>query len=450
MYMSNVRATVKDKLPSGVLRLLLPVYHFLRALVANIMFGFPARRLKIIAITGTNGKTTTAAYVASILRSAGNKVGVSSTAYFEVGDKHTENITNMTVTDPFKLNKLLAKMRLARVDWVVLEVTSHGLQQNRIWGIPIKAAIVTNLTKEHQDYHGNMKNYAAAKAKLLRKNPEIIVLNRDDAWFDYFDKFNAPHKMSFGSGDDADARITKASMKTNGSDISLVMDKTVEIDMKTQLPGRYNVYNAVAAASATYLLHIDKAAIRKGVAALDAIAGRLEPIDEGQNFNAIVDYAHTPDALSNVLETVRAFTKNRIILVFGSCGDRDKKKRPHMGKVAVEFADRIVLTDEEPYTEKPEAIRKAIMRGIEKAGGAAKTKEIADRRQGIEEGLKIARKGDSVLITGMGHQQYRVVGKEKLPWDDREVVRELLKENIDSKKTSEEKSKANKESKKEK
>ncbi len=431
--MSAMRRWLKKIIPTGLLRHILPAYHWLRGVLASVLYGFPARRMQIIAVTGTNGKTTTSSFIASILRSAGYRVGVSTTAYYQIGDKVTPNETNMTVTDPFKVQKMLAKMRAKRVDWVVLEVTAHGLQQFRLWGIPFKAAVVTNLTQDHLDYFGTMENYAAAKAKLLKMMPDSIVLNRDDEWFDYFNQFEAgQHKMSFGISEEADCRIEEAKLGAKGSTFKLTIDKTTEMKLATKLVGKFNVYNAVAAVAATYLLHVDKHHIGEGLLDLEAVPGRMETIDVGQSFSVIVDYAHTPDALQNLLETLSALTKRRVILVFGSCGDRDALKRPGMGEIAAKLADRIILTDEEPYTEDPAAIRKQIYKGIKKVkGGESKCKEIASRRDGIAEAFKIARPDDTVVITGMGSQTYMTVGAgKKIPWDDREVAKELLKDKL--------------------
>ena len=418
------------------MRHVLPAYHWSRGVTANLIYGFPARRLQIIGVTGTNGKTTTSSYIASILRSAGYRVGVSTTAYFQINDDVTVNDTNMTVTDPFKVQKMLAKMRAKRVDWVVLEVTAHGLQQYRLWGVPFKAAVITNLTQDHLDYFGTMEHYAAAKAKLLKLLPDVIVLNRDDDWFDYFNKFPAgQHKMSYGTSDEADCRIEEASLGAKGSTFKLTIDKTNEMKLATKLAGKFNVYNATAAVATAYLLHVDRQSIGEGLLALESVPGRLESIEAGQPFSVIVDYAHTPDALQNLLETLQALTKRRVILVFGSCGDRDALKRPGMGKIAATLADRIVLTDEEPYSEDPAKIRKQIFKGIAKVkGGEAKCKEIPGRRDAIEHAFNIARKDDVVVLTGMGNQSYMTIGAgKKIPWDDREVARELLKEKLSTK-----------------
>ena len=410
-------------------RRLLPTYHFWRAVLANCLYLFPARNMKVIAVTGTNGKTTTASYIASILEADGKKVGVSSTAYYRIGDQEIVNDTNMTVIDPFKLSHLLFKMRLKGVKWLVLEVTAHSLTQNRIWGIPIHAAVMTNLTQDHLDYYGTMKEYAAAKALLFQKKPPLLVLNRDDEWFEYYDSFPAKsHKINFGTHPSASCRITKAKLGKTGSNFEITVDTVNTIPLQTSQIGKFNVYNATAAAAVAYLLHIDHKTIAKGIAQLSFVAGRMEFVPNKRNLNIVVDYAHTPVALQGALETIRSTTTNRLLLVFGATGDRDRKKRPDMGEIAAQYADAIFVTDEEPYFENPAKIRAGLMQGITKGRGLGKTSEVADRREAIKKALYAAQGGDSVLITGMGHQEFMTVEGEKLPWNDVQVVQEILQE----------------------
>lgn len=429
--MKPIKDAIRSVLPKSLMKSLLPYWHKSRAIVAGTMYNNPSRNMKVIAITGTNGKTTTSAFVGSILKEAGYKYGVSSTAFFDINGKVTANDTNMTVTNPFQVQKVLHKMRKAGVEWVVLEVTSHAIDQNRIYGIPILAAVMTNLTQDHLDYHGTMENYAAAKLKLFKGSPKVIVLNKDDEWFEFFNKAEASeHKLTFGSDQDADVRINKAVLGGGGSSFELIIDKSQTFKMVSKLIGKFNVYNATAAVAVTYGLHIDKKAIVEGVKNLESVPGRMEIIDEGQPYTVVVDYAHTPDALQNILDTVKSLTQKRVILVFGATGDRDKAKRPIMGEIAAKMADRIVLTDEEPYSEDPAQIRKEVLKGIEKAKGAAKTREVADRRDAIANAFSIAKAGDTVLITGMGHQTYMKLAGGKIHWDDREVSREEIKKRL--------------------
>jgi len=232
--------------------------------------------------------------------------------------------------------------------------------------------------------------------------------------------------MTYGTDPKAECRIVGAKLHARSSEVKLKIDLQTELNFTVKLPGKFNVYNSTAAAAAAYLMHVDIEKIEQGLEQLDSLPGRLEHVNVDKPFEVVVDYAHTPDAFKNVLETMRHLTKNRIILVFGATGDRDKTKRPIMGKIATELADRIIVTDEETYTEDPAAIRKMIMKGITDAGGEAMTEEIPDRRKAIEKALSLARRGDTVLLTGMGHEQYRILDGKRVAWNEVAIVKELL------------------------
>ncbi|MGH7196958.1 MAG: UDP-N-acetylmuramoyl-L-alanyl-D-glutamate--2,6-diaminopimelate ligase [Candidatus Saccharimonadales bacterium] len=423
----NVKTIVKKMLPSGLRYRVANFYHLLVAIVANIRYGFPARGAQVIMVTGTNGKTTTAALITRMLQHAGHKVGALTTAFYAFGDHLEPNTSNRTVDDIFRVQALLARMKKAGCEYLVIEVTSQALVQHRLWGVPVDVAVMTNLSQDHLDYHKTMDAYAAAKGKLFARRPRFTILNRDDTWFDYFAAFPVSNRMlSYGTSPEAECRIDDVHLHKNGSDVKLKVDDESDVEFTTKLPGKFNVYNAAAAIAVGYVLQLDLSLVAKGVEALEHVPGRLERVNAGQTFDVIVDYAHTPDALQNLLETLKHLTEDQLILVFGATGDRDKTKRPEMGEIAVKFADHIVLTDEEPYDEDPDAIRADIRKGIEKAGGADKTTEIADRREAVAKALKMARKGDTVAITGMGHEQFRVIKGERLPWNDTQVVQELL------------------------
>jgi UDP-N-acetylmuramoyl-L-alanyl-D-glutamate--2,6-diaminopimelate ligase len=246
-----------------------------------------------------------------------------------------------------------------------VEATSHALDQYKFAGIKFEMAIMTNLTQDHLDYHKTMDNYAAAKAKLFASEPKFIVLNSDDEWFDYFNQFPAgEQKITYGTNAQADVRIAGAKLYKKGSEARIVIDNNVELEAATNLPGKFNIYNMTAAISAAYLLGISLEDIQNGVANLENIAGRFERPVENLPFEVIVDYAHTPDGLEKLLEAAKAITKERTILVFGACGDRDRAKRPLMGEIAKRLADRVILTDEENYTEDAAQIRREIAAGM--------------------------------------------------------------------------------------
>lgn len=417
----------RDMLPEGTLKRLESGYRKSRVKLVSTRYGHPSRHLRVIAVTGTNGKTTTACYINEILKEAKFKTAMFTTAVIEVAGESQINDLNATVASTARMQQFFRDARRAHVDYVVLEITSHALDQHKLDGTPIEAAIMTNLTQDHLDYHKTMENYAAAKGKLFQLKPRFIILNRDDEWFDYFNKFEASEqKMTYGTHKEAEARIERVKLYRKGTEADIVLDHQTHLELATALPGEFNVSNMTAATTLAYLLGVKLEDIQEGVANLESVPGRFERAVEGLGYDVIVDYAHTPDALDKLLTTARDIAKGRVILVFGACGDRDKSKRPIMGEIAARKADRIFLTDEESYNEDPDKIREMVKLGITQGGGGAKTTEIADRHRAIERALGSAKKGDMMLITGMGHEQYRIVNGERLPWNDTQVVREII------------------------
>lgn len=422
---------VRSVLPSQAVHLLENVYRKTRIQLVSARYGWPARGLRVIAVTGTNGKTTTANYINEILKQAGYKTAMFTTAVIEVAGESKINDLNATVASVSRMQQFLNEARRYKVDFVILEVTSHSLHQHKLDGVPIEAAVMTNLTQDHLDYHKTMEKYAAAKGLLFARNPRYIVLNRDDDWFDYFDKYLAEEqKITYGKSEDADVRISDIKLYKKGSEATLAFDHQEKSQLATYLPGEYNVFNMAAAASICYVLGVSMSDIKNGIASLEGIPGRFERATKDEKYEVVVDYAHTPDALEKLLEATRNITKKRIILVFGACGDRDALKRPIMGKIAAKLADEIILTDEESYNEDPDKIRRDIYAGIEESKATNKTTEIADRREAIRHALNIAKKDDTILITGMGHEQFRIINGEKLPWNDTNIVREIISEKI--------------------
>lgn len=428
---------MKDKLARGVRRVLPTAatrhvegaYRKSRAKIVAARYGNPARNLKVIAVTGTNGKTTTANYLNEILKADGKVTAMFTTAVIEVAGVRKLNELNATVALTAQMQRFFRDAKKAHVDYVILEVTSHSLVQHKLDGVPIECAVMTNLTQDHLDYHGSMEHYAEAKGLLFAMKPRYIVLNSDDEWFDFFDAYDAgEQKITYGTAISAEARIRQVKLYKRGSEARVIIDHQTKLELATSLPGKYNVYNMTAAAATAYLFYVAIDAIVEGIANLEDIPGRFETVLTEKPFDIVVDYAHTPDALQQLLETAQSTTKSRVILVFGACGDRDKGKRPIMGKIAAKHADRIVLTDEESYNENPDEIRRMIMEGIADGRGETYTEEVPDRREAIRKALSIARKGDTVLITGMGHENFRIVNGERLPWNDAEVVREVARE----------------------
>ena len=418
---------VRKTLPSGAVRQIEEVYRRGRVRALSARYGYPARGLKVIAATGTNGKTTTINYLNEILKEAGKTTAMFSTAVIEVAGDRQVNDLNATVANTGRMQRFFRDAKKAKVDYVLLEVTSHALHQHKLDGVPILAAIMTNLTQDHLDYHKTMENYAEAKAKLFKLDPEYIILNRDDEWFEFFNQFPAgSQKITYGTNQDAEAHIARTKLYRKGSEATVVIDHQTKLELATALPGEFNIMNMTAAAATAYVLEIPRKDIVEGVANLEGVPGRFERVETKNGYDIVVDYAHTPDGLEKLLTAAKEITKNRVILVFGATGDRDKGKRPIMGEIAAALADRIILTDEESYNEDPAAIRAAVRAGIEATKGGAQLTEIADRREAIQKALSIATKGDMILVTGMGHEKFRIVAGERLPWNDAEVIRELL------------------------
>lgn len=419
---------LRKVLPASSLHNLEDTYRKDRARLLSARYGHPAKHLRVIAVTGTNGKTTTVNYLNEILKEAGYTTAMFSTATIEIAGEARRNDLNATVASTARMQQFFREAKRKKVDFVVMEFPSHAIHQHKLAGVPVEMAIMTNLTQDHLDYHGTMEAYAEVKSRLFVNEPKYIILNRDDEWFDYFDKFAAgDQKITYGKHEEAEAHIDKVKLYRKGTEASVTIDHQTKLELATNLPGEFNAYNMTAAVAAAYLLGVKLRDIVEGVANLEAVPGRFERIEVGQPYDVIVDYAHTPDGLEKLLTAARNITKRRVLLVFGACGDRDQGKRPIMGEIAARLADRIFLTDEESYNEDPKKIREMIYKGIESVkGGVMKTTELEDRRDAIAKALHIANKGDIVLITGMGHEMYRIVNGKRIPWNDAEVVRELL------------------------
>lgn len=425
------KKALRKVVPKTAVKQLENTYRKGRGALWQARYGYPARKVKVIAVTGTNGKTTTASYINSVLKAAGLKTAVYTTAFYEIAGKRVPNRTHMTVTSQKSVQSFFAKAKKANVDWAVLEVTSHALDQDRIAGVQVDVAVMTNLTQDHLDYHGTMEAYADAKAKLFgpKYGAKTAILNRDDAWFEHF--ANATHGQLLSYGEHAGALLRLRKLKLSGDGSSfLVRYNGKNFNLTTQLLGKFNVYNAMAAAGVGFVLSLPGDVITKGVADLSAVPGRMEEIDEGQSFKVLVDFAYTPDALLNALEALRPFTKGKLRIVFGATGDRDASKRSAMGEVVAEHADAIYLTDDETYSEDPATIREAVYEGVKAKKAESKTMVIDDRLEAIQQAFKDAERGDTVLLAGIGHEDYRNMGGHKEPWDERQIAREEIRKII--------------------
>jgi len=412
-------------------------YHKVMAVTAAMLYRFPANKLTVIAVTGTKGKTTTCNMLHKIFTEAGKKTGMLTTVNFKIGEFEEANLTKQSTLSPFLLQRKIREMVHAGCEVLVLEVTSHAIIQSRTFGINVDTAVFTNLKQDHLDYHGTMEDYMQTKGRLFaglnsspRKAgiPKISVINMDDESAQYFANFPADQQFAYGILKGtyvardliADADDTKFTIRIpNGEE---------QVDLK--IPGRMNVYNAMAAATTATAHHISLLTIKSALEKMRPIPGRLEVIDEGQKFTVVVDYAHTEDSLEQVLALFKELTKGKLILVFGATGDRDKTKRPKMGAVAHKYADTIILTDDDVYTENPREIASQVCAGIARAEGHGFW-QVLDRREAIRLGLSLAKEGDTVIVAGKGAEEFQVVGKQKIPHDDRKVVRECLNRVVD-------------------
>ncbi len=441
----SLKTSIKNKTPNWLVNF----YRWKVAFIAGLLYGFPARKLRVIGITGTNGKTTTCHMLTSVLEAAGHKVGMVTTIDFKIDGKLIENSKKMTSVPPFLLQKLLKQMVQNGCEFAVVEVTSIGLDQHRLWGIPFEAVALTNLTHDHFDYHGTMEEYRAAKEKLFAHRPALSVVNLDDPSAEHFLRYTANRTITYGINERADVTAKKVFERSSGVDFVMLVG-TRQATVNLQLPGKFNVYNALTAASIAIGLGIDFEQIVTGLHSVTTVAGRMEVIDEGQAFTVIVDYAHTPDALQKVYETIKPTVRGKLISVLGAAGDRDKTKRPILGALAGRFADYVIITNEDPYSEDPLTIINEVVAGVPRGrpnkGGRYKVNRESDvpfkykengkdlwwwivpeRRDAIAKALELARPQDVVLVTGKGAEKVMVVGSHHLPWNDREVIEELLK-----------------------
>jgi UDP-N-acetylmuramyl-tripeptide synthetase len=412
-------------------------YHQIKAAIAVLIYRFPSRYMNMIAVTGTNGKTTTVNLTAKILEKAGHKVGMASTINYQVGSHKWTNISKQTTMSPFALQKLLRRMVNDGCTHCVLEVSSHAVTQSRILGINFDTAVITNITEDHIEYHGSFQLYLEAKGELFKRLnrskrkpiiPKISVLNLDDPHYSYFEQFIVDRKFTY-SLKKGTCYVTNVSLRPDGTTFTLhIPNEQIEIDLP--LPGEFNLYNALAAATVALANNINLKSVKTALEDAAGVPGRLEVINSGQPYTIIVDYAHAPDSLQKLLSLYRNLTNNKLFAVFGATGGgRDKAKRPKMGKIADEFADYIILTNDDPYEEDEMAIIDQISEGIERKEGENLWK-IPHRYEAIRLALTLAKEGDVVVLAGKGCEEVQIVGKERIPWDDRHAVRELLSREI--------------------
>jgi UDP-N-acetylmuramoyl-L-alanyl-D-glutamate--2,6-diaminopimelate ligase len=410
--MMNPRRIVKKAIPKSLFKKVEPYGHLGEAVLLNAKSGFPGRGLKVIGVTGTNGKTTTSFMIHRMLVESGYNAGLMTTVAYGIGEDIKPQVEHMTSVSVPVLMKRLKEMKAKGADWVVLETTSHALAQHRVWGVPYSVAVMTNLTHEHLDYHGTFEKYRDAKVKMFkitgrnRKGLRTGVVNADDPNAKYFAK-EVPNVISYGlkKGD----LIAKDVKQTStGSNFSVQAPDGAKLQIKTNLPGSFNVANALAVVGVGLAVGLKPEQIENGIASLRAVEGRMTSINEGQPFSVVVDYAHTPDSFEKLFKDLRPVVKGKLIVMFGSAGRRDEAKRAVQGELAGKYADEVIITEEDDRDMDGLAIMDDIAKGAEKAG---KKREkdlflIHERTEAINFAVSRAKsKDDAVLLLGKGHEK---------------------------------------------
>jgi UDP-N-acetylmuramoyl-L-alanyl-D-glutamate--2,6-diaminopimelate ligase len=430
---------IKDLLPQRIKN----VYHLSQASLANLVYGFPSKNLKVIGITGTNGKTTTCQMIAKILEEAGHKVAMASTINFKLGEKEWVNKTKFTTLSSFQVQKFISDAKEAECAYLILEVSSHSLDQYRVAGIKFHTAVITNITREHLDYHKTMTEYRLAKIKLF-EDTNVSIVNLDMEKPEEFLEFG---KERYGYS----TQIEKHRAQKHVSNVQCIIAENIalssgkttyevkNIGFDLNLPGIFNVENALAATCVGVSENIDLKTIKIALEKIKGVPGRLEHVANNKNIEVIVDYAVTPDSLKKLFGHISKMKNNsaKIISVFGACGERDRGKRPIMGKIVGERADFVIVTNEDPYREDPEQIINEVFSGVVSINGDKNRNShkeekincwrIMDRRVAIKKALTLARPGDIVVVTGKGAEETMAIGKKIIPWNDKKIILEELK-----------------------
>jgi len=448
------------------------IYHLFQAVLANFIYGFPGRNIKVIGVTGTNGKTTTVQMITKILEEAGRKVAMASTINFKIGEKEWVNKSKFTTLSSFQIQKFILDAVKSGCKYLVLETSSHSLDQYRVWGIKFDTAVITNVTREHLDYHETMEEYRAAKLKLFRKAKTAVVnldMERPEEYLDCKaenifgysleisnSKLQIPNKYQIQN-----YKFQTAIAENIEEGINYTKYQIQNTKYLLNLPGRFNVENALAAACVGISEGINLETIAKALEKIKGIPGRMEYVPNGKGMNIIIDYAVTPDSLEKLYSLVTNIKKNlplekgevrrtegfeeidkffksspnpsfskggesKIIAVFGACGERDHGKRPMMGEIVSRYADYIILTNEDPYGENPVQIINEIESGIRNKESGKGFWKIMDRREAIKKALQIAKPGDYIIVTGKGAEETMAIGNKRIPWNDKKVILEVL------------------------
>lgn len=398
-------------------------------------YGYPSKELKLIGITGTNGKTTSTYLIEKILRDQGFTTGLMGTIQMKIGDTYTE--MERTTQEAVDLQRSFRQMCEQKTDYCIMEVSSHALELGRVKGVHFRSGIFTNLTQDHLDYHKTMDAYAAAKGLLFSrlgngfsadpKERQYAILNADDAASQTFSKLTAAQIITYGIENECDVRATNIRMTAQGTEFKLI-SFAGEAFFRMKLVGKFNVYNALGSIAAALAEGIPLEAIRNSLEDITVVDGRMEVVNEGQDYLVLVDYAHTPDGLENALSTVRDFAEGKVITVFGCGGDRDRTKRPLMGKVTAMYSDYLYVTSDNPRTENPDAILADIVPGLNEVNYPKEQYElIVDRKKAIQKAIEGAGPKDVILIAGKGHETYQDVMGVKHDFDDRLVAKAAIR-----------------------
>lgn len=442
----SMKTFLMDKIPNYN-KLVIP-YHVLRADLAAHQYGFPGKRMRVIGVTGTNGKTSTCFLIWKMLNAAGHRTGLMTTVAWGV-DMLEKQIEHMTTVDARTLNFRMKKIADAGAEFLVLEVTSHALAQHRTFGVPIEIAVMTNVTHEHLDYHKTFENYRDAKRRLF-KMAKYGVVNEDDKSWAYFAK-DVKEYITYGINSGIlrakDVRLGAQGVEYSVDDEGSARDKLVADDkhvsgdqyasrdmlrIKTKIPGEFTVYNSLAAVAVGLKLGLSKEQISRGILALDSVEGRMNRVDLGQNFEVIVDYAHTPDAFLKVYESVVPGKKGRIISLFGGAGRRDESTRGERGEIAAKYSDIVIITEDDSRDENPAEIAEEFVKGAEQAGFLRGKNLLVElnREKAIQMAVDVAKKDDIVLILGKGHEKTILRATGAVPFEDLKVTEKALRKRL--------------------
>lgn len=430
---------MKERIKKIIPEQVIDRYHSFKSSLANFYYRWPTKDIKVIGVTGTNGKTTTCHLINHILESAGYKTGMITTTTIKIGQKKMTNKIKMTTPEPFLLFGLIRSMKDKGCQYLILETSSHAIAQHRVNGVDFDMAVMTNLTREHLDYHKTFDEYKQAKfwlfdnlADFMRKpnTPKVAILNRDDrSWVD-FSQAKADRTFSYGILK-GDIVAKSVDYYEEGSQF-LVETPIGQSRIKINLPGRFNIYNSLAAISAAVAFGIKIKEIKKALAQTKGVPGRMEVIDRGQDFKVIVDYAHTPDGLNQVLQTLKPTLKGKLIVVVGAEGRRSKTKRPLMGALSAKYGDYVIVTNVDPRDEDPKKIIDDVADGAWRAEKGSKRIEkdnlfkIVDRKKAIKKAFDLARPQDTVLLLAKGAEQSMELKDRTITWDDRIEAKKLL------------------------